>query len=64
MSADKIRMEMGFKNILDFGITFYCPLNVGINFSERVKNGGFSVAFEIISRVGKATGIDLFDFHV
>ena len=64
VAGNKIGMKMGLKDILDFRTTFFRALQVWSCFPQRVNHGYFSIAFDVISALGEATGIDLFDFHV
>ena len=59
----EVGVEVGFQYIFDFGSVFSRAVNIWLHFAERVNDGCFAVAFDIICAVRQTTGIDLFDLH-
>src|SRR5690606_2672279 len=59
----KVGMKMRFKNVFYFSIVFYCPVNIGLNFPKKVKNGCIVVTFKLVSCLSHTTCIFLFYLH-
>src|SRR5829696_7461049 len=63
MTAYKISMEMGFKNVLDLCLAFIGKMKVFIYVTKRINNCCFAITFNIVSSFAKTTGIQLFYIH-
>ena len=63
MTAYKVGVKMSFKNVFDPGLSFIGQRQVRINITEWVDDSRFSVAFNIIGRLTKATGVQLLNEH-
>jgi len=63
VTAHEIGMKMRFENVFDFCTAHFSHVEIGLNFPERINDGGFAIAFDIISSLGEAARINLFYFH-
>jgi hypothetical protein len=54
---------MGLKNVFQFSPLCFQLFKVWACLPEWVDDGGFPFAFDVISSLGEATGINLFNNH-
>ena len=57
-------MKMGFKNIFDADAVSQGFVNIGLYFAKGIYYNAFPVAFNIVSALCQATGINLFNQHI
>ena len=63
VARHKVCVEVRLQYVLDGGASFVGQIDVRLHFAQRIDNGRFSVAFNIVRALGKASGVNLFDFH-
>ena len=63
MSADKISVEVRFKNILDRRIPLFRQTQIGIDIAQGVDDGRLPFIINIISRFTETTSIQLLNEH-
>src|SRR5437879_1176002 len=61
--AYKVGMKMGLENISDRCLSLLCQLEICLDITQWINNGGFSVAFDIIGGFAQAPGIQLLNKH-
>ena len=63
VTRHKVRVEVRFQHVFDGGTALLRQIEVGLDLAEGVHNGGFSIALDVVRALGKATGVNLLDFH-
>ena len=63
VSAHKICMKMGFQHVFDAGSLTFCPFNIWLHLTQRIYNGYFPIAFNVIGSMRQASGVNLFGLH-
>jgi hypothetical protein len=56
-------MEVRLKNVFDGHPVPFCPIHVRRYFTQRIDDRRFSLALNKISTLGKASRVNLFNFH-
>ena len=63
MTRHEVGVEVRFQHIFDGGTAVLRQIEVGLDLTEGVHNGGFPIALDVVRALGKATGVNLLDFH-
>ena len=63
VTRHKVGVEVGFQHVFDCGTARLRQIEVGLDLTEGIHNGGFSIALDVVRALGKATGVNLLDFH-
>ena len=63
VTRHKIGVEVGFQHVFDGGPARLRQIEVRLDLTEGVHNGDFSIALDVVRALGKATGVNLLDFH-
>ncbi|MCY1384525.1 hypothetical protein D9M69_727920 [compost metagenome] len=60
VAAHKVSMEMRFKDIFNVGLVVFGFTDIRGHLAERVNDGSFAFAADIVSPLGQASSINLF----
>jgi len=63
VAGHEVCMKVRLKHILDLSIVFLRAPDVGCSLPQRVNDGGFAAALDVVGSLSKASGIYLFDLH-
>ena len=63
MPGDKIRMEMSLEDIANGCAAGLGQIQVRLHLSQRVDDGSFSIAFNVVGPLGQAASINLLNVH-
>ena len=63
MSTNEVGMKMRFENVFDASLAIGCQLRVGLIVTQWVDDGCLAIAFNIISGLTQAAGVQLLDIH-
>ena len=63
MSGDKVSMKVRFQDILDPCSIFFRLFQIRCDLSQRIDDGGFTIAFDVIGTLCETTCVNLFYFH-
>ena len=61
--GDKVGVEVRLEDVHDLLSTGFRAIEVRLDLPERVDDDGLITALDVVSALGQAAGIDLFDFH-
>ena len=63
MSAHKIGMKMGFKNVFQFHTIFGQSIHIGLYFAQGINDHRFSLTVDVIGTLRQTSGVDLLYIH-
>jgi hypothetical protein len=63
MTGYKIRMEVGFQDVLDGIAGLGSAVNVRLYFAQGIYNQGLAFRGDVVGPLGQTTGINLFNGH-
>ena len=63
VTANEVRMKVGFEDVLQLDIVSLEPVEIGLYFAQGVDDGSFTTAGDVIGSLGQTAGVDLFDVH-
>ena len=63
MPGNEVGVEVRLEDVLDLLATGFRAIEVRLDLPQRVDHDGLIAALDVVSALGQAAGIDLFDFH-